>query len=75
MKTTLDLLGSGCSGVICSLHSEGMQRRRLLDLGFIPGERVRVLHHSPWGNPIAYGIRGTVIALRKADAKLIQILL
>ena len=40
----------------------------MLDLGFVPGTEVEALQKSPSGNPIAYHVRGTVIALRAEDA-------
>jgi ferrous iron transport protein A len=44
-----------------------------MDLGFIPGSRVEALRRSPLGDPVAYRIRGAVIALRRADAGRIHI--
>ena len=46
------------------LLSEGVLRRRLLDLGVIEGTEIEVLARSPSGDPMAYLIRGAVIALR-----------
>ena len=43
-------------------------RRRLLDLGLIPGTRVTCQGRSPAGDPAAYLVRGTVVALRARDA-------
>ena len=43
-------------------------RRRLLDIGLIPGTRVTCTAVSPAGDPAAYLIRGAVIALRGRDA-------
>lgn len=51
----------------------GAERRRLLDLGFVPGSTVEVEMVSPAGDPTAYRIRGTVIALRREQARLIRI--
>ena len=45
-----------------TMHSA--ERRRLLDLGILPGARVRVEFTSPLGQPVAYFIRGSLIALR-----------
>ena len=42
----------------------GTMRRRLLDLGIIEGTEIKPLYKSPSGNPTAYQVRGTVIALR-----------
>jgi ferrous iron transport protein A len=52
---------------------DGMMRRRLLDLGLINNTLIEVLHKSPFGDPIAYFIRGTVIALRQEITSLILI--
>lgn len=73
MEKTLDTLRIGESAVVTALHTVGAQRRRMLDLGFAPGARVHALHAAPWGDPIAYGVRGAVIALRRADARSILI--
>jgi DtxR family Mn-dependent transcriptional regulator len=51
----------------------GAERRRLLDLGFVPGTTVEVDMVSPGGDPTAYRLRGAVIALRRAQAGLIRI--
>jgi DtxR family Mn-dependent transcriptional regulator len=51
----------------------GPERRRLLDLGFVPGTVIEVEMISPSGDPTAYRVRGTVIALRREQAGLIRI--
>jgi DtxR family Mn-dependent transcriptional regulator len=56
-----------------SPRCRGAQRRRLLDLGVIPGTRVEAELASPGGDPVAYRIRGAVIALRREQADLIQV--
>lgn len=58
----------GGSARITNILTIGSNRRRLLDLGMIPGSRVDVIRRSPAGNPTAYWIKGTVIALRNEDA-------
>lgn len=73
MQTTLDALPIDASAVVTALHSTGAQRRRMLDLGFVPGASVRALHVSPWNDPVAYGVHGAVIALRREDARSVQI--
>jgi len=53
----------------------GPERRRLLDLGVVPGTRIRCEFPSPFGSPRSYDIRGALIALRdhQADRILIHI--
>lgn len=64
---TLACLPEGCTATVTQMRSSGSMRRRLMDMGLIEGTRVICLHRSPAGDPIAYLIRGAVIALRKED--------
>lgn len=52
---------------------EGWARRRLLDMGFLPGTMIEVVLSSPLGDPKAYKLRGAVIALRFEDARQIVV--
>jgi DtxR family Mn-dependent transcriptional regulator len=51
----------------------GPERRRLLDLGVVPGTRIRCEFASPFGTPRSYDIRGALIALRDHQADRILI--
>ena len=59
--------------VVKELLAGGAVRRRFLDLGIVRGTGVTPLFKSPFGDPVAFLIRGTVIALRLADCKTILI--
>lgn len=48
---------------------DGSIEQRLMDLGMVPGTRVRCLYRSPLKDPTAYEVRGAVIALRKEDCE------
>jgi len=65
---TLHSLGEGESAVVGRLELEGGMRRRLRDMGLIEGTRVSCLQKSPLGDPVAFLIRGAVIALRSEDS-------
>jgi len=60
----LTCLCEGDQAVIFSMHSQGHRRRRLMDLGLVPGTCVETVRRNPGGNLIAVNIRGAVIALR-----------
>lgn len=64
----LNLVQVGNTCIIDSIQSPDQMRRRLLDLGFSKGTPVKCVQHSPSGDPVAYMLRGTVIALRNEDA-------
>ncbi|MEQ2528083.1 ferrous iron transport protein A [Bacillaceae bacterium CLA-AA-H227] len=57
---------------ISSISLEGVMRRRLLDLGFLPGAIVEVIKKSPLGDPIAFRVSQTTIALRKEESMKIE---
>ncbi|MBQ2890507.1 MAG: ferrous iron transport protein A [Clostridia bacterium] len=57
----------GESGVVKVLFAEENIKRRLLDIGLIEGTKISCVLKSPSGDPLAYLIRGAVIALRKED--------
>lgn len=73
--TTLNNLPIGSTGKVISLVSLDKDRRRMLDLGFILGTKVKALFKSPLGDPTAYLVRGTIIAIRDVDAEKIKIMI
>ena len=48
-------------------------KRRLLDMGLVKGTEITPILISPSGDPRAFLVRGTIIAIRKEDAKNIKI--
>ena len=72
---TLATLASGESGRVQRLSPacQGAQRRRLLDLGIVPGTDIRAEFASLGGDPVAYRVRGALIALRRSQAEWIEL--
>lgn len=64
-------LGKKCK--VKKLLSDGLVRRRMLDLGLIDNTVVESLQKSPSGDPVAYLIRGAVVALRTEVASMILV--
>lgn len=60
-------------GIIDNLNCNGNIRRRLLDLGLVKGTKIIPVLKSPSGDPTAFEIRRTLIALRKEDSSLISL--
>jgi ferrous iron transport protein A len=69
----LNDLPIGSKARVKLLRSGTETRRRLLDLGLVSDTEVEALQKSPSGDPTAYQIRGTVIALRSEDASGIMV--
>ena len=65
---TLDKLKINDSGVIAAVGGEGALRLRLLDMGLVPGTRVKVCKVAPMGDPIQIQVRGYELTLRQEDA-------
>ena len=70
---TLDQLPAGQSGRVTTVTAQGLTRRRLLDLGLVDGSKVEAVRRSATGDPMAFSVRGTLLALRKKDARLVLV--
>ena len=70
---SLDDLPLNKDGYIIDLKSQGALRRRKLDLGLIKNTLIKPVFISPSGDPTAYEVRGSIIAIRKKDAELVKI--
>ena len=66
-------MGENARIIGISQECKGEIRRRLLDLGFVPGTQIAINLPGPLGNPRAYSVRNTNIAIRNEQAKLILI--
>lgn len=64
---SLSSLKIGEEGTILGIAKSlrGQQRRRLMDLGIVPGTKIEAELESLTGDPVAYRVRGTSVALRK----------
>ncbi len=70
---TLNNLKVGDSCIITKVKDSSKLKRRLLDVGFIPGTNINCVLSSPSKDSLAYDVRGTIIALRKIDSKDIEV--
>ena len=70
---TLSDLQPGQSAVVRSVCAPDGMQQRLRGLGLIEQTRVVCLGRSPMGDPSAYLIRGSVIALRRCDCRAIRV--
>jgi ferrous iron transport protein A len=73
----LSELGKGASAVVCSVEQIApvdLIAARLRDIGFVPGEHIRVVTLGPLGaEPILVQVGYTRFALRRAEAARIQV--
>ena len=74
MPTLIDLqIGQSAEVVRISPACRGIERRRLMDLGIVPGTAISRERRSMTGGLSAYRVRGTLIALRREQAETIAV--
>ena len=74
-EKTVNELKLGEIGVVSKIIVEETIKRRLLDLGLIEGTNIKPVLISPSGDPKAFEVRGTLIAIREEDTEKIEIIL
>ena len=73
MKTAAELK-FGEKGIINDIDGSHPSSRRILEVGFTPGQEIQLINMSAFRDPIAFSIRGTIIAIRKDEASCIKVL-
>ena len=72
--TTLAHLKRGQQAVIVSFTDAEMSLK-LLEMGCIPGEKIRVERIAPFGDPISISVAGYHLSLRKEEAATVKVTL
>lgn len=69
MTENLSKLAPGEKGRVTALGAIGPMKRRLMDMGLLPGAEVRVEKVAPLGDPIEVRVRSYLLSLRKKEAE------
>jgi ferrous iron transport protein A len=69
VTTTLSKLKPGQKGRITGIGAIGPMKRRLMDMGVLPGQEITVEKVAPLGDPIEVTIRSYNLSLRKLEAE------
>jgi ferrous iron transport protein A len=69
----LAMLKPGQTGKITKIGSLGPMKRRLMDMGVLVGEAVRVEKIAPLGDPIEITVKAYKLSLRKSEAEGISV--
>ena len=70
---TLADLHTGEQAVIVKVNGHGSFRKRLIEMGFIRGKKVRVVLNAPLKDPIEYEVLGYRLSLRREEAERIEV--
>jgi len=73
--TPLDVFPLGVSARVISVSGTGAIARRLMEMGVVPGARVQVIKAAPLGDPLEVRVRGYHLALRRAEAHTIKVVM
>ena len=65
-------LRTGESAVIVRVFGHGAFRKRLLEMGFVPGQIVTSVLNSPLKDPVKYNVMGYDVSLRHSEAEMIE---
>jgi ferrous iron transport protein B len=66
-------LQTGQTGYIVRVSGHGGFRRRIMEMGFVRGQRVEVLLNAPLNDPIKYRVMGYEVSLRRGEATMIEV--
>lgn len=69
----LDRANPGTEGSIVEVDGPPDLQQRLLDLGFVPGTRIRVIRYATLGDPMQVEVHGYLLSLRKREARAVMI--
>ena len=69
----LSELATGSCGVIVKVTGHGSFRKRIIEMGFIKGKTVEVLHNAPLQDPVEYRVMGYEVSLRHSEAQMIEV--
>ncbi|MFN8458685.1 MAG: FeoA family protein [Anaerolineae bacterium] len=70
---SLNQLNPGQSATIVRVGGKAAARRRLLEMGLVRGETIRVNRVAPLGDPVEFTVKGYHLSLRRGDAANIEV--
>lgn len=73
MKTAANL-NFGEKAIIDKIDFNHPSFRRIIEIGFTPGQEIELLNKSVFNDPLAFSLRGTTIAIRRHEAESIKLL-
>ena len=73
MKPSLVDLPLGQHAEIVSINCDRRLSRRLMEMGLLPGTRVRLVRSAPFGDPVELRVRNYSLSLRRAEAAKIAV--
>lgn len=68
-QVPLNKLSAGQRGIVVRVGGRGPVKRRMMDMGLVPGTEVKVVRVAPLGDPVEFEVKGYSLSLRKSEAQ------
>ena len=72
-NTYLSDIATGQEAIITKVLGHGAFRKRITEMGFVKGKKVRVVKNAPFQDPVEYEIMGYYVSLRRSEAELVEV--
>lgn len=72
-NTYLSDVKTGDEAIITKVLGHGAFRKRITEMGFVKGKKVRVIKNAPLQDPVEYEIMGYNVSLRRSEAELVEV--
>jgi ferrous iron transport protein A len=72
-QVTLAQCGMGGQGVIADVGGERGFRRRLMEMGLVPGTSIQLVRVAPLGDPLEIEVRGCRLSIRRQEAQAVML--
>ncbi len=72
-ETTLDVLEPGSKAKVISIKGKGATRKRILDMGIVPGVEIEIIKRAPLKDPVEFKVKGYNLSMRQREAGLIVV--
>ena len=72
-NTYLSDIATGQEAIITKVLGHGAFRKRITEMGFVKGKKVRVIKNAPLQDPVEYEIMGYYVSLRRTEAELVEV--
>jgi ferrous iron transport protein A len=72
MKTAAEL-NFGERATISDIDVDHPSHQRIIEIGFTPGQEIELMNKSIFNDPVAFSVRGSLVAIRKNEADCIKV--
>ena len=72
-ETTLDVLEPGSKAKVIRVKGKGATRKRILDMGIVPGVEIEIIKRAPLKDPVEFKVKGYNLSMRQREAGLVVV--